>query len=349
MFRESVLAGALVSEEVVATSAPAKTFDAYGRHIHYLRVSLTDRCNLRCVYCMPEQMVFRPSEELLTNEELVRVLRVMSRLGFDKYRLTGGEPTVRPGLVDIVREIAALPNTRDIAMTTNGVKLARLAAPLKAAGLKRVNISIDSLDPVKFRRITRWGDVRDVLDGIAAAEAVGLTPIKLNAVVIRGFNEEDVVSLAALTLDKPWQFRFIEVMPFADVAEFQMASIVTTQEMMARIQAALGTLSVENEGKLDGEARVYRLPGAKGTVGFISPVTAPFCASCNRVRLTADGTLRLCLLKDGEVDLKTPLRRGATEDDLEELIRRAIWHKPWGHDLADGVIPMNRVMSEIGG
>lgn len=350
MFRETVTVGApAVVEEVVSTSAPAKTFDAYGRHIHYLRVSLTDRCNLRCVYCMPEHMVFRPSEELLTNEEIVRVLRVMSRLGFDKYRLTGGEPTVRPGLVDIVREIAALPNTRDIAMTTNGLKLARLAEPLKAAGLKRVNISIDSLDPVKFRRITRWGDVRDVLDGIAAAEAVGLTPIKLNAVIVRGFNEEDVVPLAALTLTKPWQFRFIEVMPFADVAEFQKASIVTTQEMMDRIQAALGRLSVENEGKLDGEARVYRLPNAKGTVGFISPVTAPFCASCNRVRLTADGTLRLCLLKDGEVDLKTPLRRGATEDDLEELIRRAIWRKPWGHDLADGVIPMNRVMSEIGG
>ncbi|MCS7087189.1 MAG: GTP 3',8-cyclase MoaA [Thermoflexales bacterium] len=356
MFRETVLVGAaakVVEDEVGTTtrapSQPAKTFDAFGRHIHYLRISLTDRCNLRCVYCMPEQVTFRPSEELLTDEELFAILHVMSRLGFDKFRLTGGEPTVRPGLVDIVRAIAALPTTREIAMTTNGLRLARLAEPLKAAGLTRVNISIDSLDPQKFRRITRWGNLHDVLEGIAEAERVGLRPIKLNAVVIRGFNEEDVVSLAALTLEHDWQVRFIEVMPFADVAAFQQAAIVTTREMMTRIEAALGTLQVENEGKLDGEARVYRLPGARGTIGFISPVTAPFCASCNRVRLTADGTLRLCLLKDGEVDLKTPLRNGAREDDLEAIIREAIWLKPWGHDLAEGVIPMNRIMSEIGG
>ncbi len=294
-------------------------------------------------------MVFRPSEELLTDQELFRVLEVMNTLGFDKYRLTGGEPTVRPGLVEIVRRIASLSNAREVAMTTNGLKLAQLAWPLKDAGLNRVNISIDSLDPVKFKRITRWGDVRDVLAGIGAAEQAGLTPIKLNAVVIRGFNEDDVVPLARLTLEHEWQFRFIEVMPFADVAEFQQASIVPTREMIARIEAELGPLSEENDGQLDGEAKVYRLPGARGTVGFISPVTAPFCASCNRVRLTADGTLRLCLLKDGELDLRTPLRRGANKDDLLELIHAAIWRKPWGHDLAHGVIPMNRIMSEIGG
>lgn len=326
-----------------------RTLDAFGRHIHYLRVSLTDKCNLRCVYCMPEQMIFRPTEELLTDDELVQVLHVMSALGFDKYRLTGGEPTVRPGIVDIVRGIAALPNTREIAMTTNGLKLKKLAQPLKDAGLRRVNISIDSLDPVKFKRITRWGDVRDVLAGIEASEQAGLLPIKLNAVVIRGFNEDDVAPLAALTLENDWQFRFIEVMPFADVADFQQASIVTTQEMIRHIEEQLGPLTIENDGQLDGEARIYRLPNARGTVGFISPVSAPFCASCNRVRLTADGTLRLCLLKDGELDLKTPLRRGASADDLEGMIREAIWRKPWGHDLAHGVIPMNRIMSEIGG
>ncbi len=337
----------VVAEQDAA--APTRTFDAFGRHIHYLRISLTDRCNLRCVYCMPEQVVFRPSEELLTDEELFTVLRAMSALGFDKFRLTGGEPTVRPGLVDIVRELAALPTTREVAMTTNGIRLAKLAHPLKRAGLKRVNISIDSLDPAKFKRITRWGDLQDVLDGIAAAEDAGLTPIKLNAVVIRGFNEDDVPALAALTLDKPWQFRFIEVMPFADVAEFQQAAIVTTAEMIARIEAALGPLTLENDGKLDGEAKLYRLPGARGVIGFISPVSEPFCASCNRVRLTADGKLRLCLLKDGELDLRAPLRRGATADDLQDLIRQAIWRKPWGHELSNGVIPMNRIMSEIGG
>jgi cyclic pyranopterin phosphate synthase len=298
---------------------------------------------------MPEQMIFRPTEELLTDDEMMVVLRATSELGFDKFRLTGGEPTVRPSVVDIVRELRALPNTREIAMTTNGIKLAKLALPLKRAGLDRVNISIDSLDAAKFKRITRWGNVDDVWAGIRESERAGLTPIKLNAVVIRGFNEEDVVSLAGLTLDNDWQFRFIEVMPFADVADFQKASIVTTHEMIERIEAELGKLTPENAGKLDGEARVYRLPNARGTVGFISPVTEPFCASCNRVRLTADGTLRLCLLKDGELDLKTPLRRGATSDDLAEMIRGAVWHKPWGHELGSGVIPMNRIMSEIGG
>jgi cyclic pyranopterin phosphate synthase len=332
-----------------AIDTKTRTLDAFGRHIHYLRVSLTDKCNLRCVYCMPEQMVFRPNDELLTDSELFTVLRAADMLGFDKYRLTGGEPTVRPGLVDIVREIRALPGVCDIAMTTNAIKLKQLAAPLKAAGLNRVNISIDSLDTAKFKRITRWGNVGDVLDAIAACESAGLTPIKLNAVVIRGFNEDDVVPLARLTIDNDWQFRFIEVMPFADVAEFQQATIVTTAEMIARIEAELGTLSPENDGKLDGEARMYRLPGARGTVGFISPVSEPFCASCNRVRLTADGTLRLCLLKDGELDLKTPLRNGVRADDLAELIRAAIWRKPWGHELGNGVIPLNRIMSEIGG
>ncbi len=179
-----------------------KTLDAFGRHIHYLRVSLTDKCNLRCVYCMPEQVVFRPNDELLTDDELFTVLRAADQLGFDKYRLTGGEPTVRPNLVNIVRGIRELPNTTEMAMTTNGIKLKQLAVPLHAAGLARVNISIDSLDPEKFKRITRWGKVQDVLDGIEAAERAGMTPVKLNAVVIRGFNEEDVVPLAKLTIDR---------------------------------------------------------------------------------------------------------------------------------------------------
>ena len=330
------------------TTVP-KTQDAFGRHIHYLRVSLTDKCNLRCVYCMPEQMIFRPNEEMLSEDEFITVLQAASALGFDKFRLTGGEPTVHPGVVRITSAISKLPTTREIVMTTNGLKLKQLAAPLKAAGMARVNVSIDSLDPVKFKRITRWGHVEDVLAGIHAAEDAGMVPIKLNAVVIRGFNEEDVVPLAALTLDKPWQFRFIEVMPFGNVAEFQQTNIVTTAEMMTRIEADLGTLTPETDGELDGEARVYRLPGALGTVGFISPVSLPFCASCNRVRLTADGMLRLCLLKDGELDLKTPLRKGAQVDDLVEMMTRAIYRKPWGHDLSSGVIPLNRVMSEIGG
>ncbi len=341
----------LASEPITGstTASTRKTLDAYGRHIHYLRVSLTDKCNLRCVYCMPEQMVFRPNDELLNDEELFTVLRAADMLGFDKYRLTGGEPTVRPTVVGIVEQIAQLPGVREIAMTTNGLRLATLAEPLKQAGLRRVNVSLDSLDEEKFHRMTRWGHVRDVLAGIEAAEAAGMQPVKVNCVVIRGYNEDDVIELARLTYERDWQVRFLEVMPFADVAAFQQANIVTMQEMITRIEATLGKLDEMNDGKLDGEAKVYRLPGARGEIGFISPVSAPFCASCSRVRLTADGTLRLCLLKDGELDLKTPVRRGASADDLADLMSAAIWRKPWGHDLANGVIPLNRVMSEIGG
>ena len=331
------------------TPAPRKALDSFGRHIHYLRVSLTDKCNLRCVYCMPEQMVFRPNDELLNDDELLTVLRAADMLGFDKYRLTGGEPTVRPNLPEIVRGIAQLPGAREIVMTTNGLRLAQLAQPLRAAGLQRVNVSLDSLDEVKYHRLTRWGHVRDVLAGIEAAEAAGMTPIKVNCVVIRGFNEDDLVALSRLTYERDWQVRFLEVMPFADVAEFQQASIVTTHEMIERIESGLGKLDELNHGKLDGEAKMYKLPGARGEIGFISPVSAPFCEFCSRVRLTADGTLRLCLLKDGELDLRTPVRRGATADDLADLMRGAIWHKPWGHDLANGVIPLNRFMNEIGG
>ena len=341
----------IIAPPAQATPKPSdrKALDSFGRHIHYLRVSLTDKCNLRCVYCMPEQMIFRPNDELLNDDELVTVLRAASLLGFDKYRLTGGEPTVRPNIVNIVREIAALPGTREIVMTTNGLKLARLARPLAEAGMRRVNVSLDSLNEEKFHRITRWGHLQEVLSGIAAAEDAGMTPVKINCVVIRGFNDDDFVDLARLTYERDWQVRFLEVMPFADVADFQQANIVTTAEMIERIEAHVGKLTEINGGKLDGEARMYQLAGARGEIGFISPVSAPFCASCNRVRLTADGTLRLCLLKDGELDLKTPLRKGASADDLAELMRGAIWHKPWGHDLAKGVIPLNRIMSEIGG
>jgi cyclic pyranopterin phosphate synthase len=234
-------------------------------------------------------------------------------------------------------------------MTTNGILLARLAHQLKEAGLQRVNISLDSLDPDKFRRLTRWGKLEDVWEGIQAAEDAGLTPIKINAVLVQGYNEADVVELAGLTLDHPWQVRFIEMMPFAGATDLQTNHVVKASEMHERIQSVLGPLQVVNDGKLDGEARLFRLESAKGNLGFISSVTQPFCASCNRARLTADGRLRLCLLREGEVDLLTPLRAGATLEDLRALILNGIWQKPWGHGLEEGVIPMNRVMSEIGG
>jgi cyclic pyranopterin phosphate synthase len=323
--------------------------DQFGRNIHYLRISLTDHCNLRCIYCMPEDQTFRPNPELMQDHEIALLTRLFAGLGFDKIRLTGGEPTVRAHIVDIVRSIASTEGIRSVSMTTNGVLLKKLAAPLAEAGLHRVNISVDTLDAEKFRRLTRWGKLQDVWDGILAAEQAGLTPIKLNAVVVKGYNEQDVIDLARLTYEHPWQVRFIEMMPFAGVTDVQTGQVITAAQIQARIETDLGTMETSNGGKLDGEARIFRLPGAQGDVGFISSVTNPFCESCTRARLTADGRLRLCLLRENEVDLLTPLRAGASLEDLRRLILDGIWSKPWGHGLAEGVIPLNRVMNEIGG
>jgi cyclic pyranopterin phosphate synthase len=286
---------------------------------------------------------------MMQDDEVILLARLFAGLGFDKFRLTGGEPTVRARVVELVRAIASTPGVRSLSMTTNGVLLSRLARPLAEAGLQRVNVSLDTLDPDKFHRLTRWGSLEDVWAGIQAAEEAGLTPVKLNAVVVKGYNEADVVDLARLTMERPWQVRFIEMMPFAGATELQLKQAVTAAQIQDRIVTALGPLEVANGGKLDGEARVFHLPGAKGDIGFISSVTQAFCATCTRARLTADGRLRLCLLRDGEVDLLTPLRAGATLEDLRSLILEGIWNKPWGHGLAEGLIPLNRVMSEIGG
>jgi len=323
-------------------------FDSFGRDIHYLRISLTDKCNLRCVYCMPEEMFFQPSAELMTRDEILRLVRLFVELGIDKVRLTGGEPTVRADLIDIVRGIRQAGVSR-ISMTTNGLRLAQLARPLREAGLERVNISIDTLNPDRFRRITRWGKLDDVMDGLHAAEAAGLTPLKINAVIARGYNEDDVAGLAALTLTHRWQVRYIELMPFGEVAAFAQDAVVSQAEIMRRIEAELGPLHIVDNGRLDGEAKLYRLEGALAAIGFISTITNPFCASCSRVRLTADGKLRLCLLRDDEGDLLTPLRSGASDAELKTRIQELIWRKPWGHGLPDGVIPLERVMSQIGG
>ncbi|MBP8164008.1 MAG: radical SAM protein, partial [Anaerolineales bacterium] len=213
----------------------------------------------------------------------------------------------------------------------------------------RVNVSIDTLNPEKFKRLTRWGKLEDVWNGILAAESAGLTPVKLNAVVVKGYNEEDVIDLAALTLEHPWQMRFIEMMPFAGATDLQINQVITMKQIQHNIESEFGRLERANDGKLDGEAQVFHIPGAKGDLGFISSVTQPFCSACTRARLTSDGKLRLCLLREKEVDLLTPLRAGATEEELRRLLLDGVWEKPWGHGLADGVIPLNRIMSEIGG
>ena len=325
------------------------SLDRFGRNINYLRISLTDKCNLRCVYCMPEDMTFRPRHELLQDEELYRLVQIFTELGFVKFRFTGGEPTVRANVVEIVRRTSQTPGVRQVAMTTNGLLLDKLAQPLAEAGLQRVNVSIDTINPEKFKTLTRWGEVEDVWAGIHAAQAAGIE-IKLNAVVVRNYNDkDDVVDLARLTLFQPWQVRFIEMMPFGDVSDFQQAGIVPEEELRATIAAELGPLELVDNGRLDGEARLYRLQEGVGKLGFISSVTQPFCASCTRARLTADGRLRLCLLREKEVNLMDPLRNGASNEQLKAIIEEGIWWKPWGHKLDQEIIPLNRVMSEIGG
>jgi cyclic pyranopterin phosphate synthase len=323
--------------------------DRYGRRLNYLRISLTDHCNLRCLYCMPEEMVFRPSAELMQDDEILSLVSLFVSLGFDKIRLTGGEPTIRAHVVNLVERIAHTPGVNTLTMTTNGVLLSKLAGPLAQAGLQRVNISLDTLNPDKFQTLTRWGSLEDVWSGIRAAEASGLTPIKINAVVVRGYNEADMVDLARLTGEHPWQVRFIEMMPFGENNDFQTTQLVTASEMHAYLEPVIGPLEPAHGGDLDGEARIFHLPHGLGDIGFISSVTTPFCHSCTRARLTADGRLRLCLLREGEVDLLTALRAGASKVELRQLVIEGLWQKPWGHALAEGIIPLNREMSEIGG
>ena len=323
--------------------------DSYGRRINYMRISLTDACNLRCVYCMPEHMKFRPRHELMSDEEILYLVRVGASLGVNKIRLTGGEPSIRPGVVDLVAAIARTPGIQDLAMTTNGLLLDKLARPLAAAGLKRVNISIDTINGERFHTLTRWGNIDDVWRSIRAAEEAGLRPIKLNAVVVRGFNDgQDMIDMARLTLENDWEVRFIEMMPFGEIGDFQTSNVVTFHEMRQRIEGEFGPLEEASYDFVD-PSRPFRIPGAMGTLGFISSVTEPFCQGCGRVRLTADGKLRLCLLRDDEVDLLTPLRNGASFEDMRVLMRDGAYHKPWGHSLAQGVFADNRAMNQIGG
>ncbi|PDW01692.1 GTP 3',8-cyclase MoaA [Candidatus Viridilinea mediisalina] len=330
-----------------ATHQPA--CDSFGRRIDYLRISLTDRCNMRCVYCMPVVgMQFAPRPELLTNAELLRVVQAAATAGFRKLRLTGGEPTLRQDLVELIRAMKALPGIEHIAMTSNALRLRHQAHQLKAAGLDRVNISIDSLDPLKFRQISYGANLDDVWAGIEAANAAGLHPIKLNAVIVRGLNDDEVVALASLTTRYPWELRFIEVMPLSGVANLAEDGVVSTSELIAHIEAHFGPLQLEEHHAAD-PARCYRIPGAPGKLGFISAVTDPFCDTCNRMRLTADGRLHLCLLRDNEVDLRAALRNGASQAKLEQIIRHAVYLKPWGHGLPEGVLPTLRGMSELGG
>jgi cyclic pyranopterin phosphate synthase len=329
--------------------------DSFNREINYLRISVIDNCNLRCVYCMPLQgLQFLPKPELLTAAEIERVVRAALDAGFNKFRLTGGEPTLRADLLEIVERLAHLPGVHDLALTTNALLLPKLARPLKDAGLKRINVHLDSLVADTVERQMRWGSFERIWAGIMAAEGAGLVPIKLNAVVAAGYNEADVVGLARLTLERNWHVRFIELMPLGggECASLSIKRYVSNIETRRRIEAALGPMQELEAYNPSDEARNYRLAGARGVIGFISPVSEPYCGTCNRMRLTADGKFHLCLLNDDELDVRKALRAGDRDGGIAKVTRillRAVQIKPTGHHLLEGRSTRDRSMYQLGG
>ena len=322
--------------------------DAYGRRIDYLRLSVTDRCNLRCTYCMPPAGVPKLHHgDVLGYEELLRVARAAVGLGIRKIRVTGGEPLVRRGLVGFLARLAALPGLRELVLTTNGLLLEELALPLRQAGVARLNVSLDSLRPETFAAVTRGGDLGRVLAGIEAAGEAGFPPVKINTVVMRGVNDDEVADFAALTLERPWTVRFIEYMPTMRESGWERLA-VSGAEVLARV-AARWPLLPEDAPEMAGPARNFRITGARGAIGIITPVSGHFCGGCNRVRVTAAGLARGCLFGDGGgIDLKPWLRR--TDDGaLREALRRVITGKPDRHRLTDTNEPMPVPMYGIGG
>lgn len=324
--------------------------DAYRREINYLRVSVTDRCNLRCVYCMPGEGVRSTShQEILRLEEIERLVRAAALVGVKKIRLTGGEPLVRKGLEYLVNRISVIPGIDDITLTTNGLLLPPRIEALKEAGVKRVNISLDTLRADRYREITRGGDLSEAWKGINSALEAGLHPVKLNTVIIRGFNDDEVEAMARLTIIKPLHIRFIELMPVGSANSWATGRFVAAAEIMSIINSKVGQMHPAKQPEGGGPARYYRLDGAEGTIGFITSMSEHFCHICNRLRLTSAGGLRPCLYDGREVDLKTPLRAGAALEDLAGMIKHAVYLKPDRHHLLDGWQDHRRVMSQIGG
>jgi cyclic pyranopterin phosphate synthase len=322
--------------------------DSFQRPINYLRISVTDRCNLRCIYCMPAEGVSLLSHnDILSYEEIYTVVKAAAEMGINKVRLTGGEPLVRAGLPELVRMLANMDSIDDISLTSNGTFLSHHAAELKEAGLHRVNISLDTLKPDRFKDITRCGNLADTLEGIEVAGAAGLNPVKINMVVMAGINDDELTDFATKTVSEGWHVRFIELMPL-NGDEPITSKLVSVSDMRRRIES-LGKLEPCMVSVGSGPAKYFRLPNANGSIGFITPVTEHFCYHCNRLRLTADGKLRPCLLSEEEIDLREPLRRGASAEELKNLIEEAIARKPLGHHLAEGRMPRGRPFSQVGG
>ena len=312
--------------------------DGCGRTIDYLRLSVTDLCNYRCRYCMPAEGVCkRPHADILSVEELVEIGRAAVKCGVKKIRLTGGEPLVRRGILDICHGLRAIPGLEELCLTTNGSLLPSMAAPLREAGVDRLNISLDTLRPDRFREMTRLGTLSDVLEGIRAAEDAGFTNLKLDTVLIGGFNDDEIGDFLNLTMDHPWEIRFIELMPMGPCAEWEKSRFLSVDSVLQRYTTL-------QEIDAQGVARRYRLPGAKGTVGLIAPMSHDFCADCRRIRVTADGKLKGCLHSREELPL-----RGLHGKDLEDAIRRGILQKPQRHHLAEGASDTPRTMNQIGG
>jgi len=322
-------------------------YDSWHRQISYLRISITDFCNLNCVYCSEKPVPRLPMSEILSYEEISRVIAVAAPLGITKVRFTGGEPLLRPQLSTLIRMTANIPGIDDIALTTNGTLLSQYAGELKDAGLHRVNVSLDTLKADSFKEITRLDKFEEVIAGIEEANRAGLTPVKINMVVMRGRNDDEVIDFARKTITDGWNVRYIEDMPFGNEANGS-GKMVSAREIQRQL-AVLGKLEPCKTRQGNGPARYFRFPGANGTIGFISPVTEHFCSTCNRLRLTADGHLRPCLLDDDEIDIKGAMRGGASDEEMRVIIQKAVAGKRERHHLNEGQRAPEKSMRQIGG
>jgi GTP 3',8-cyclase len=321
--------------------------DSYGRKIEYLRISITDRCNFRCIYCMPVAgLEWLPKADILSYEEIARVVGELAPLGLRRVRITGGEPTIRPQLELLIGMLRSIRDIDDISLSTNGVRLPELAHTLKDAGLDRVNMSADSLRPDRIRAISRRNLDFDPIAAARAAEKAGLTPIKINVVVMRGVNDDEICDFARLTIEHEWHVRFIELMPVGEMRELTWDHVVPTDEVLRALEQVGPLQDVVGPPRGNGPARYFRLSGARGTIGVITPMSHTYCGSCNRVRLTADGRLRTCLFGEEEVDLRTPLREGLP---LDPFFRGALASKPKEHYLLQMQVGGLRALSQVGG
>jgi cyclic pyranopterin phosphate synthase len=327
-----------------------KLIDPHQRKLSYLRISITDRCNLRCLYCQPGNVAPKlHHDEILSYEELLRIIKIGVDLGIEKVRVTGGEPLVRKGVYGFLQKLVQFPGIRDVSLTTNGVLLKHHAKEIRDAGIRRINISLDTLKPDRFKTITGFDAFQDVWDGIQAVAGLGFSPIKINTVAMRGVNDDELVDIARLSLTLPFHFRFIEYMPIGSNVESQSAGLLTP-EIQTRLIQAVGPLTPVQNGVMDGPARRFRFADAVGEIGFISAMSHHFCGTCNRLRLTASGQLRSCLLSDRQDDIKTPLRHGATDREIADIFRESVRHKALEHKLSStSSSGVHTRMASIGG